>query len=542
MRILPVNLNTILIELDDLAQTLALLASLQAKPIVGVEEIVPAARTLMVRLSPAVSDRGIILRDIASRRLDQTVEQSGRRIEIPVTYNGEDLEVVAGIVGISTDEVIRRHTGTDYVVAFTGFAPGFAYLSGGDPSLNVPRRATPRTSLPAGSVALAGGFSAVYPAKSPGGWQIIGYTDTPMWDIDRDQPALLQPGDRVRFTVASSQEPALEAVLKKSDMKSEVKSDAPQSGPLQIRNPGLISIFQDFGRPGQAKQGVSVSGAMDKASLAAANRIVGNQENEACIEIAYGRLELFCHSDSLVSVTGAQCSIDVTDTQGVTRQVSGAAPVALKAGEALKLGSPTAGVFSYLAVRGGFDVPLVLGSASTDFMAKIGKPLAAGDFLPTKSAVVTSAPYLIEAPIGLPKSKKIAFIDVVMGPRTDWFSETSVTLFTEQLWTVTSQSNRVGLRLSGATPLTRAKAAEGQELQSEGTVRGAIQVPTSGQPILFMTDHPLTGGYPVIACVAEYHLDFAGQLPINSQVCFRPVRAFEALEIGAAHTKSAEGT
>ncbi len=523
MRVLPVNLNTILIELDDLAQTLALMASLQSDPIGAIEEIVPAARTLMLRLNPAIVDRSKILQEIANRRLDRVVERAGRRIEIPVSYNGEDLEEVARIVGITPEEVVRRHTGTDYVVAFTGFAPGFAYLSGGDPSLNVPRRGTPRPSLPAGSVALAGGFSAVYPQASPGGWQIIGSTDAPMWDLDRDQPALLQPGDHVRFTVAASQSSGATA--------APVQPSLPQAGPLQIRNSGLLSIFQDAGRPGQAKQGVSVSGAMDKASLAAANRLVGNSENEACVETAYGRLELACISDCLVAVTGAQCPVTVTDNQGNAHAVSGNSAIQLTAGSSLKLGEPIAGVFSYLAVRGGFDVPHVLGSASTDFMAKIGRMLGAGEYLPVKKAG-NATPSLTAVPAGLPKAREMSVIDVVLGPRADWFSQESLDLFASQIWTVTVQSNRVGLRLSGATPLTRSEAMEGKELPSEGTVRGAIQIPAAGQPILFMADHPLTGGYPVIACVAEYHLDFAGQLPINAQIRFRPIRAFETVEIG----------
>ncbi|MCI1739784.1 MAG: hypothetical protein LKM38_24195 [Pseudomonas veronii] len=112
-----------------------------------------------------------------------------------------------------------------------------------------------------------------------------------------------------------------------------------------------------------------------------------------------------------------------------------------------------------------------------------------------------------------------------MGPRTDWFTLQAIALLASQLWTVTPQSNRVGLRLAGETPLMRAQIAE---LPSEGTVLGAIQVPPSGQPVLFLADHPLTGGYPVIGAVAPYHLDRAGQIPIGAQVRFNPIRAFTA--------------
>ena len=199
LRFLPVTHNALLVELADLDQTLALLASLQRHPPHGVEELVPAARTILVEYRASATRAETLVQDIAARSLTQRAERSDTLIEIPVHYNGEDLAEVAQILGITADEVVQRHTGSEYTVAFTGFAPGFAYLSGGHPSLNVPRRSTPRTRLPAGSVGLAGTFSGVYPQASPGGWQIIGTTPVAMWDITRAQPALLQPGYRVRF-------------------------------------------------------------------------------------------------------------------------------------------------------------------------------------------------------------------------------------------------------------------------------------------------------------------------------------------------------
>jgi KipI family sensor histidine kinase inhibitor len=120
-------------------------------------------------------------------------------VEIPVVYDGPDLDEVARLTGLAEDEVVAAHTGTPWRIAFGGFAPGFAYLVDGDPRLHVPRRAEPRTSVPAGAVGLAGEFSGVYPRPSPGGWQLLGRTDAPLWDVDRDPPALLQPGGWVRF-------------------------------------------------------------------------------------------------------------------------------------------------------------------------------------------------------------------------------------------------------------------------------------------------------------------------------------------------------
>ncbi|WP_234383692.1 5-oxoprolinase subunit PxpB, partial [Paracidovorax avenae] len=199
MRFLPVNLDALLVELDDLQQTLALHASLLRDPIAGIEELVPAARTVLVRYRPAAQGFAALVDAIARRDVRGAAQRSETLVEIPVRYDGEDLAEVAQRLGITPDEVVRRHTGSEYTVAFTGFAPGFGYLAGGDPSLDVPRRTTPRTRIPAGAVGLAGTFSGVYPQASPGGWQIIGTTPVAMWDIDRDPPALLQPGARVRF-------------------------------------------------------------------------------------------------------------------------------------------------------------------------------------------------------------------------------------------------------------------------------------------------------------------------------------------------------
>src|SRR5512133_2286435 len=172
MRFLPVNTNALLVELDDLDQTLALLASLTEQPIAGVEGLVPAARTLLVSYRPSAQSFATLVEAIAGRTIGTATRRGGTLIEIPVRYDGEDLAEVAQILGITAEEVVRRHTGSEYIVAFTGFAPGFAYLAGGHPGLNVPRRASPRTRIPAGSVGLAGSFSGVYPQASPGGWQI----------------------------------------------------------------------------------------------------------------------------------------------------------------------------------------------------------------------------------------------------------------------------------------------------------------------------------------------------------------------------------
>jgi len=527
MRFLPVNLDALLVELDDLAQTLALLASLQEMPLAGVEDLIPAARTLLVRFRPSAITPQQLAAAIGSRRLDRQAERSATRIEIEVDYQGEDLDEVARLLGMTRQEVVARHTGSDYTVAFTGFAPGFAYLSGGDPRLDVPRRATPRTQVPAGSVALAGTFSAVYPQASPGGWQLLGVTRTPMWDLSREVPALLQPGFRVRFVDAASRparaQPAFAAPAQPAALPVH------DGATLEVRNAGLQALFQDLGRHGQAAQGVSASGALDRGALRAANRLAGNPAETTVIEIADGGFELQSHGETVLAVTGADGPLLLTTADGQCWPQPRWQALALADGDRLALGAPRAGVRAYLAVRGGFAIAPVLGSCATDTLAGIGPaPIRRGDRLPVQATVhgVVGAPEL--APPGLPGLQEIVVLDVVMGPRTDWFTPEAVQRFAEQVWTVTPQSNRVGLRLAGSVPLARSQPGE---LPSEGTALGAIQVPASGQPVLFLADHPLTGGYPVIGAVATHHLDRAGQIPVGARLRFQPLRPFEAIEM-----------
>ena len=540
MRFLPVNRQAILVELADLQQTLVLLGALQASPIEGVQELVPAARTILVQFAPHVIGAAQLVRRIAACDLSGSVQRSDVLVQIPVRYEGEDLAEVAQILGITTEEVVRRHTGSEWSVAFTGFAPGFAYLSGGDPVFNVPRRATPRTRVPAGAVALAGSFSAVYPQASPGGWQIIGITDAAMWDLARDLPALLQPGYRVQFVDIATQVEAAGALSNSiSDGKvSEIKSDQAQAATnfnecaLRVRATGLLTLFQDRGRHGQAGQGVSASGAMDQAAFKAANRLVGNASHLPVLETVGGGLSLQSVGENVVAVTGADAPLGITTADGRRWSVPCHAAIALADGDTLSLGQPLSGARCYVAVRGGYDVAPVLGSASTDTLAHVGPPaLHSGQLLrvlPTRHAVV--------AELALPAQELLApdaevVLDVELGPRTDWFTPEAVALLSAQRWQVTPQSNRVGLRLAGEQALTRAVTGE---LPSEGTPLGAIQVPASGQPVLFLADHPLTGGYPVIGCVAPHHLDLAGQIPVGAWIRFNPVRAFAELVPAAA--------
>lgn len=199
MRILPCADSGLLVELDDLDAVLGLYAALADDPPPGVTDVVPAARTILVRLDPARADADAVERAVRRARPQRRDRSDGEVLHVPVVYDGEDLADVARLTGLSESEIVQAHQRTEWTVAFGGFAPGFGYLAGGDPRLRVARRAESRTRVPAGSVGLAGEFSGIYPRSSPGGWQLIGRTELEILRTDRDPPALLRPGVRVRF-------------------------------------------------------------------------------------------------------------------------------------------------------------------------------------------------------------------------------------------------------------------------------------------------------------------------------------------------------
>jgi KipI family sensor histidine kinase inhibitor len=533
MRLLPVNRSTLLVELADLDEVLALHASLRREPLPGIEEMLPAARTLMLRFDSQCLSATTLAELLPSRGVPRRPESFGPLVKIPIRYDGEDLAEVARLSGLTAEEVIRRHSKSEFTVGFCGFAPGFAYLVGGDPALQVPRRPTPRTQVPAGSVALGGVYCGVYPQVSPGGWQIIGTTPMSMWDPSRDPPATLTPGTRVRFcdldaSVSSSRDDE----SKKSGEFAVARAATQRQDNLDGRSyitvttAILPALIQDLGREGHTDIGVTASGALDRAAFKEANRAVGNPDDLPVLEIAFGSFAFRCSGEMAVALAGAPAPISIRRVSGEIFDGMLGQPIILGSGDSVTLGRPRCGVRTYLAVRGGFAVPRVLGSASRDTLALLGpEPLAKGALLEVERHVVSPAASSVSRHETDPSSVRplpaigdTVELDVFVGPRADWFSERSVAALCGQLWQVTSQSNRVGLRLRGAEALQRDDA---RELPSEGLVSGAIQVPHDGQPILLLADHPVTGGYPVIAVVAEHHLDLAGQLPPGASIRFR---------------------
>lgn len=275
---------------------------------------------------------------------------------------------------------------------------------------------------------------------------------------------------------------------------------------VKVLAKGPLTTVQDFGRPGQAALGVGRSGACDQASYRLANRLVGNPDNAAVLEVTFGGLRLMVDGDVMVVTTGARC-------QGSWPHN---APTTLKSGDELELGMPMSGLRTYVAVRGGFAVEPVLGSRSTDTLTGLGPDaVAPGDVIAIGEPEL-APPGIDVAPVTDPETGDVTVL-VTPGPRRDWFTDAAWASLLEQTYSVTSESNRVGLRLDGDA-LERNRTGE---LPSEGLVRGALQIPPSGKPVLFLADHPVTGGYPVIAYVVDDDVDRCAQLRPGQRLLMR---------------------
>lgn len=535
MRTRPVGDRGLLLECEDAASAAAAAAVVRGLP--GVVEVVPAARTVLV-LAASVRRLAALrgeLEDLPEPGRGDS--RAGPEVVVDVVYDGADLPALADGLGMSVEGLVARHTAEAWTSAFIGFAPGFAYLEGSGALPEVPRRSEPRTSVPAGAVALAGPWSAVYPTASPGGWQLVGRTDRAVWDPARTPPALLLPGTRVRFRAVRGTVDARAGTGAAGDDAGRTRTTVPAGAPgpvgaatprgpggtLEVVATGPLALVEDLGRPGLLDVGVPRAGALDRGAAVRANRLVGNARDAAVVEVTLGGLVVRADGHLVVAVTGAPVGLEVVapadESPGpaapapddvVLARPAMDAPFAVPDGAALVVGTPEVGVRSYLAVRGGLDAPTVLGSRAVDLLSRLGAPLAAGDRVPVgppPGDAVAAGPDPVPAPARRPHR-----VRVLPGPRADRLDPAGPPV-TGRPWTVLDASNRVGLRLDGP-PLRTLPG----ELASEGTVPGAVQVPPSGRPVVFLADHPVTGGYPVVAVVVADDLDLLAQVRPGEQV------------------------
>ncbi len=560
VRALPAGRHALLLELGDPGEALAVydrLQQLRRAGAVSLGEVVPAAETVLVSTPGDVEALSGVLRALgagpgrpagtapAARPSDTRSSLPGPArgagvsgpapVEVPTSYDGEDLEQVARAWGMTRAEAVATHTGLRHVAAFSGFLPGFAYLRGLPAELAVPRRATPRPRVPPGSVAVAGTYSGIYPKASPGGWQVLGHTDLELFDPARDPPALIVPGATVRFSdltaprrrragkaaggPPSRRSPTRPVTAATPGLGAAAIGEVPGTGArpaLRVTRAGWLTTVQDGGRPGLAHLGVPPSGALDRRAFRLANRIVGNDaagsdEAHAALETTMTGVGLEATARCVVAVTGAAAPVRVDGRPAALGEA-----IELGAGCRLEVGTAREGFRCYVAVRGGIDVEPVLGSRSTDLLSGLGpRPLVVGDLLPIGPAP-PGRPVPGAVPIATPPP--FAELRLDLGPRDDWLTEAGRSTLARGCWRVGAASNRSALRLEG--PVVGRRAGD---LDSEGLVAGAVQVPPDGQPIVFLADRPTTGGYPVVGVVDDEGLALAAQARPGSEVRFRVV-------------------
>lgn len=281
---------------------------------------------------------------------------------------------------------------------------------------------------------------------------------------------------------------------------------------LHVEHPGALALVEDLGRPGLAHLGVAASGALDRGALALANRLVGNSDGAAALELLVGGLRARFEGESWFAVTGAWGSIRLDG-----RPVAPYTAARGRDGSVLEIGIAERGIRYLLAVRGGLDVPAVLGSRSRDTLAGLGpEPVAAGAALAVGPEPAASVP-VVDQDVAFPPPGETVTLALRPGPRADWFTDAARTALFEAEWRLSEQADRVGARLVGPALERRVTG----ELVSEATVPGSVQVSGGGQPTILLADRPVTGGYPVIAVVASASLDAVAQLRPGQAVRFR---------------------
>ena len=493
----------------------------------GIKEVIPAYTTILAVLDPLKADRDKLINEV--RRIVRSIkpedlkEEVNRVIEVPTVYDpqyGLDLEDISKLTKLSIEEIINLHSSQVYRVYMVGFIPGFPYMGEVPEKIAVPRLENPRIKVPAGSVGIAGVQTGIYPFESPGGWRIIGRTPLRLFNPNKDPPTLFKIGDYVKFKPISREayEKMLEAEW--ADV-GKLKIEGEPILRVEAAGPG-VSI-QDLGREGYRKYGVPVSGALDKESFIIANMIVGNEINDACIEIFQSSFEATVLQDIIISICGAKVDGEI---DGEPLENCKAIPV--RRGCKITINGLRGGMVAYMAIAGGINEPIILGSRSYYTTAGIGRILS-------ENSIITTAKNKFNELIDVCPSMNIDWnrevndeFRVIIGPHIKHFTEEMMNEFLSMKFTVTSNLNRMGYRLERGE---EAKLRGVGRLLSCGTIPGAIQVPGDGNPIVLMADAQTTGGYAIIGKIISPDLYAFSQVEPGRKVKFKQVSLSEALKI-----------
>jgi KipI family sensor histidine kinase inhibitor len=533
-RIVPAGDSSLIVEFEERiapdvnARTIACAEAIQAARLAGVRDVVPTYRSVAVYFDPLRTDSGVLMRCLEREAGQPLPPAPAARtpVRIPVCYGGDlgpDLAGVASYAGMPEADVVRVHAAGTYRVFMLGFVPGFAYLGIVDTRIAMPRHATPRVRVPAGSVGIAGVQTGVYPTDSPGGWQVIGRTPIKPFDPSRDDPFLMTAGDAVQFYPIDRAEYDRWAVTRGSPL-DEPRGRQPGGPAVSVIKPGMLTTIQDLGRWGFQSRGVPVAGPMDPVSHRLANALVGNARDAALLEVTLLGPELEFEDERLVAVAGAEFDLSLDG-----RPVPSRAPFTVAAGSHLRFGARRLGARAYLAVSGGITVAATLGSRSTHLVSAMGgvggRALMAGDRLPLGDPSPSRGLALAPQPAVAALPDRHATVRVLPGPQVEYFAPDVLDVLQSAPYVVGHNSDRMGFRLDGP----RLTHARGADIISDATPLGVLQVPASGQPILLMADRQTTGGYPKIATVITADMAIAGQLAPADTISFVVCTPHDAL-------------
>jgi KipI family sensor histidine kinase inhibitor len=463
---------------------LRVFAQLQAAALAGIYNIVPGYYNILVEYDDQITSERAIRRSIAKSPVHDNEAIVGKSIEIPVAYGaGEhDLAWIAEQTGLSIEQVIAAHSERVYRVFAVGFTPGFPYLGTLDARLQLPRRATPRTDVAAGSVAIAGAQSGIYPSPSPGGWHLLGQSLLAVYDPGRDNPCLLAAGDRVRFvsslTVPSPSKPSIQSATRQLKLAGRPV--------LRVETPGLQTTLQDVGRRRVGHVGLAEAGALDARAARLANALVGNSRDLALLEMATTGPVLVVLAHCLVAVVGG----------GLQARLNGQLmplnkSFSLNTGDLLDFLPTNTGVRAYLALAGGIAGEDRYDSRATDLRGQIGglaRALVAGDVLQQQNQHARASAGFSASLYQLPTEP--ATIRLLPGPQHDLLPKKQQKQPRSAVYQIES-GNRMGIRLFGPA-ITLGQ----HNIISEGTPLGAMQVLPSGQPLVLLHDRGTLGGYP----------------------------------------------
>ncbi|MCS6809183.1 MAG: 5-oxoprolinase subunit PxpB [Bacteroidota bacterium] len=528
----------------------------------GVREYVPAWTTLTLVVDPACWESVFQKVQAILAECEFTEEchlrtihtqQQERRIDVPVCYDDEfapDLETVAARQCLTKKDIVRLHTEAEYRVGMIGFVPGFPYLLGLPRVLATPRKSSPRLSVEAGSVGIAGEYTGIYPYATPGGWNIIGRTPLQLFSPHTEQLSLFRVGDRVRFYAISREEFAsiehtyshILSEQKQNVCSADAKSIAPRTPCMTVLESRFRATLQDAGRHGYRQYGVPEGGAVDIRAMQIANMLVGNMRNEVVIEILWGGLVLSIDQELVCAFTGADVTIEAhhPTSHGVgIQRIPMNTPVVIQAGSVLRINPASSGVYAYCAVRGGIDVEIVLGSGSTYETARIGgikgRALHAGDVIYVrnpmlcKQSVMRSYRASAVLPKYIPESRNYAIsnkapirLRIIQGQ--DWGKVTDVgrQILLRERFYVLPRANAMGVCIASCSG-QRLVVHTDNAMVSRAVMPGTIQLPPDGCPIILGREAQTTGGYPVIAHVCSVDMPRVAQARPFQELVFEEI-------------------